>query len=330
MIVVAVTETEYRKAESVFMAAAERGVRCEPVPADEAGLAAAIAKLGTRYAIVGVAPYTSALYAALPKGGVIARFGVGHDSIDKPKATAAGVIVTNTPGALDDSVAEMTIGLLLSAARHIPPAAARTRAGEWQTAVGVELRGARLAIIGCGGIGNRVARIASRGLGMRVIGHGRRARELGPLRDEFGYEAYTNDYRAAVADADFVSLHMPATPENHRWMNGERLASLSAGAWLINTARGAVVDEAALYEALRGGRIGGAALDVFQQEPYVPVSAGQDLRTLANVIVTPHIGSSTRQACERMAHAAIENVLAAAAGTYAAMNVVNTDVLKGM
>ena len=327
MTIVAVTETEYRKAPDIFEAAASGGLKCISAPPDEAELARTITATGASHAIVGIQPYVGPLYAALKRGAVLARFGVGHDSIDKAQATAAGLLVTNTPGALDDSVAELTMALILAAARHIPTVTRDTREGGWRQIVGVELRERTLAVIGCGAIGCRVARIASRGFGMRVIGVKAHDTNRERLMADFGFDSIVTDLAPAVANADFVSLHVPGTPATRHLLNAERLAMLPAGAWLINTARGSVVDEAALYDALAAGRLGGAALDVCEREPYAPADPGRDLLALPNVILTPHVGSSTRQACVRMARHALANIAAAQRQDYASMNIVNPDVL---
>jgi phosphoglycerate dehydrogenase-like enzyme len=309
--VVIVTEPEFRKAERVFGSASD--VRCVAAPSDETQLAAVIRDAGARAAIVGVQPYRDALYAALPRGGVIARFGVGHDGIDKAQATQAGLLCTNTPGVLEPSVAELTMLLILAAARHLPEVARRMANGEWSAPAGGELRGKSLAVIGRGRIGTAVMHAARDGFGMQVVCAGR-----------------NDDFTIAASDADFVSLHLPANDETHHFLNRERLATLPPHAWIINTARGSVVDERALYDALADGRIAGAALDVFEREPYVPVDPSRDLRTLPNVILTPHIGSNTVDANARMAGRALRNVRLATAGDYSQMDLLNPDVLVAL
>jgi phosphoglycerate dehydrogenase-like enzyme len=310
-IVVIVTEPEFRKAERILGSASE--VRCVAAPADEPQLAAAIRDAGARAAIVGVQPYRDALYAALPRGGVIARFGVGHDGIDKAQATHAGILCTNTPGVLEQSVAELTMLLILAASRHLPEVTGRMANGEWHARTGGEIRGKSLAVIGRGRIGNAVMQAARDGFGMQVVCAGR-----------------NDDFTIAASDADFVSLHLPANADTHHFLNRERLAAMSPHAWIINTARGSVVDEAALYDALAAGRIAGAALDVFEREPYVPVDRAHDLRTLPNVILTPHIGSNTVDANARMAGRALRNVRLAAAGDYGQLDLLNPDVLVAL
>src|SRR5215212_2800727 len=165
---VLVTGPEYRKAEGSFVAVA--GLQCMRAPDAEQDLAAAIRAESARYVIVGNRKYSGPLYDALPTGGVIARLGVGHDGIDKERATAAGLLCTNTPGVLDRSVAEHTMLLIAAAARRLLPASASMISGAWTAEAGEDLYGKTLTIVGCGGIGRAVARIAAAGYGMRVVG----------------------------------------------------------------------------------------------------------------------------------------------------------------
>jgi lactate dehydrogenase-like 2-hydroxyacid dehydrogenase len=289
-------------------------------------LADAVCEQGIRHVIVGVDRYVGPLYDAMETGGVIARFGVGHDGVDKDLATRKGLLCTNTPAVLDDSVAELTIALVLAAARHVPAGVAATRRREWSPKVGRELRGKRLAIIGCGSIGRRVARIASSGFGMDVTGCDVISVDMKRMRDEFGFTDVVTDFAAAVADADYVSLHIPGTPETRHLVNRERLETMPGRAWLINTARGTVVDETALFDAISEGRLAGAALDVFEREPYDPVQPDKDLRTLENVVMTPHIGSSTQEACHRMALRALRNIGLAEERRFDEMDLLNPAV----
>ena len=323
---VVVTELEFRKAEAVFTAAP--GVRCLPAPADEDGLTAAILESGARHAIVGTTPYREGLYSALSRGAVLARFGVGHDGIDKAKATAAGLLCTNTPGVLDQSVAEHTMLLMAAAARHLLAISGPMQNGSWAPRGGTELCGKTLAVIGCGPIGCAVARLAYHGFRMRVVGCRRSPIPAEHLHAENGFEKVVNDFEAAVRDADYVSLHIPATPENRNFINRERLELLGPATWLINTARGAVLDETALYRILAERRIGGAALDVFEREPYEPAEPAFDLRTLDNTILTPHVGSNTTGANCRMAERALRNIALAETGDFASMNLLNPEVLS--
>jgi phosphoglycerate dehydrogenase-like enzyme len=297
--------------------------QCVPAPSAEAAFAEVARRIGARHAIIGPAPYRDDLYSALPKGGVLARFGVGHDGVDKQRAAAAGLLCTNTPGALDDSVAEYAIALLLAAARHIGSGSAAMKESRWMPATGVEIAGKQLAIIGCGPIGRRAAQIASRGFGMKVSGWKRTPVDLDEWRDAYGYERVTTDFAAAVRGADFVLLLIPGVAETRHFINAERLALIPAGAWLINAARGSVMDEAALFETLKAGRLRGAAVDVYQQEPYVPGRPDQDLRTLDNVLLMPHCGSNTVEANRKMARQALHNLTLAEGGRIAEMDLVS-------
>jgi len=320
---VLVTESEYRKAEGSFLSAP--GLECLRAPEAEADLASAIRDAHASSVVVGPRAYSGALYEALPAGGVIARFGVGHDGIDKTKATAAGLLCTNTPGVLNQSVAEHTMLLVAAAARMLTAVSTSMARQVWDPAIGAELQGKTLAIIGCGGIGRAVARIASLGYGMQVVGCTRPDAPPPTALEHFG--EVTNDFGIAVRHADFVSLHMSASRDNLRWLNRERLASLGERSWLINTARGSLVDEAALFAALIERRFAGAALDVFAREPYAPVEGGGDLRSLANVILTPHVGSNTVEANRRMAERALQNIVLAEGRAFARMDLVNPEVL---
>jgi len=307
-VVVIVTEPEFYKAEKTFAAA--QAVRCIVAPGREAELADVIRRTRAHAAVVGVLPYRDGLYAVLPKGGVVARFGVGHDGIDKAAATRAGILCTNTPETLHQSVAELTMLLVLAAARHLPAVTAPLTRGQWQPRIGSEVRGRSLAVIGRGRIGTAVMQMARDGFGMNVVCAGR-----------------GDDFAIAARDADFVSLHLPANADTRHFLNRETLKLLSPNAWVINTARGSLIDESALYDALVESRIAGAALDVFEREPYQPVEPARDLRTLPNVILTPHIGSNTAEANTRMAARALRNIRLALAGDYAEMDLLNREVV---
>jgi phosphoglycerate dehydrogenase-like enzyme len=325
--IVLVTEPEYLRAARIFSTAT--GVRCVAGPSEEAALARAIAESGASHAVVGGNSYSGPLYSAISPGRVIARFGVGHDGIDKQKATDARVLCTNTPAVLDQSVAELTFLLIAAAARHLTTIAGAMRDGAWTPKEGTELRGKTLTMIGVGRIGRAVARIARRGYDMRVVGYRRPgSQSRADLGEEF--DSMTDDLELSLRQADFVSVLIPAAPANAHFFNRERLSWLQPHAWLINTARGMVVDEVALFDALAHGRLAGAALDVFAVEPYVPADPERDLRTLPNVILTPHVGSHTPDANGRMAARALENITLAEAGEFARMDLLNPDVLRAL
>ncbi len=327
-IKIAVTKPEYVKAPVLFESATESGLECVCVPHGDAACAEAIMDHKAQHVVLGPDPYPERLYGAVPRGGVLARFGVGFDGVNLELATARGLLCTNTLGVLDVSVAEHTMGLIAAAARKTPVLNETTRGGHWLPIVGQELAGKCLAVIGCGPIGCLVARIASFGYGMRVVGCEVREIDTEVMKRDYGFERIVCDFSGAVSGAHFVSLHIPSTVATGSFINRERLAQFSGDAWLINTARGAVVDEAALFEALHDGKIRGAALDVFEREPYAPVDSDKDLRELDNVIMTPHVGSSTVEACERMARRSLENILLAVAGRFGEMDLLNREVLN--
>jgi lactate dehydrogenase-like 2-hydroxyacid dehydrogenase len=243
--------------------------------------------------------------------------------VDKALARKNNIVVTNTPGVLDISVAEHTIWLMGCLARNVSAMESRFRAGEFLSQTGTELCGKTLGILGFGGIGRRVAAMAHFGLGMKAVAAGRRP--LSALKDQegrrgeqvvsaFGVEEYTNDVESVFRRADVVSIHLPANAETRHFVNAHRLSLMKPGAMLVNTARGIVLDEPALYDALASGRLAGAALDVFENEPYKPASPEKDLRTLKNIVLTPHIGSNTHEANERMARACLKNIQSFFAG----------------
>ncbi len=304
--IVLITEPEFLKADAIFKSAAD--LECEAAPGREEELARRVSESGARAVVVGVAPYQGPLYAALGAHGpaLIARFGVGHDNLDKTLARRHRILITNTPGVLDQSVAEHTLWLMGCLARQVAQSDARLRAGHFHSSTGCELHGKTLGILGLGGIGRRVAHLAHQGLGMRVLAAGRAPRPPQPAGGEV--DLYTDNAGLVLRQCDVLSIHLRSDETTRHFMNAERLGWLKPSALLVNTSRGAVVDEAALYDALVAGRLAGAALDVFEREPYEPAAAGKDLRTLPNVVLTPHAGSNTREANYRMAEAALANV----------------------
>ena len=325
---VLVTQLEYDKAKAVFDAAeSTHALRCLPAPRDEAALAEAVRQHEAAAVILGVDPYADALYDALPTGGVITRFGVGHDGVDKAKATAARLLVANTPGVLDNAAAEHTIWLIGALARHIPAMHTRLVGGTWQATMGQEVQGKTLAVLGLGGIGTRVAAMASLGLGMAIIGLCRRPLAQRPDLQHLDFALFTSDLPEAVADADFVTLHLPAIPATRHICNADFFASVKTGARFINTSRGSLVDERALFDALASGHLAAAALDVFDHEPYVPVDPAADLRTLDNVVLTPHAASTTVEACVKVANRSLANVAAGLARRFGDMDLLNPEVL---
>ncbi|MCD8009718.1 MAG: phosphoglycerate dehydrogenase [Lachnospiraceae bacterium] len=235
---------------------------------------------------------------------VISRSGVGYDNIDLHAAENFGVAVTNTPGANTHSVAELVIGLMIALAREIPTASGKIRAGCWTRIVGTELYGKTLGILGTGAIGKEVAKRAA-AFQMHII-----ACDLYP--DERFAQDYGIEYRSmeeVLGEADFLTLHVPAQ-QGKPLIGEEELHHMKPTAYLINAARGQLVDEEALYEALRTGRLAGAGLDVCQKEPLWK----SRLFSLEQVIFMPHVAGATRESTHRMGMMAAEEVLRAAQG----------------
>jgi D-3-phosphoglycerate dehydrogenase len=225
----------------------------------------------------------------------VGRAGVGVDNIDVPAANKHGVIVMNTPAGNTISTAEHSFALLMSLARSIPQAHASVISGKWERKhfEGVELNGKTLAVLGMGRIGSEVARRAM-AFGMRVVVYDP---YLSPARANVLRVELMTTVEDAIRDADFISMHMPMTPETKYLLNGPRLALCKAGVRIVNCARGGLVEEAALVEALRSGHVAGAALDVFESEPPSP---DHPLLNFPNVVLTPHLGASTSEAQENV------------------------------
>lgn len=247
------------------------------------------------------------LLARAPRLRVVGRAGVGVDNIDLTACTARGIAVCNAPAGNTVSAAELTLALMLAMARRVPAADASVRSGAWARSKyqGVELRGRTLGLIGCGRIGGEVARRA-RAFGMRVVASDpyltdERAEELRVERAELA---------DVVACADVLSLHVPLTDDTRGMIGADALARMKPGAFVVNVARGGVVDEPALAEALVSGHLGGAALDVFEAEPLPDDSP---LRSAPNLVLTPHLGASTSEAQELVATEIAEAVRAALA-----------------
>ncbi|BBL81124.1 D-glycerate dehydrogenase [Rubrobacter xylanophilus] len=260
--------------------------------------------------------------AAGPPLRVVANMAVGYDNVDVAAATARGVVVTNTPGVLDETTADTAFLLLMAAARRLGEAERLVRSGRWrgwgpEQLTGPDVWGKTLGIVGFGRIGQAVARRA-RGFGMRVLYTSRSRRE--EAERELG--ARRVELEELLRESDFVSLHVPLTPETRHLIGERELSLMKPAAVLVNTARGPVVDEAALAAALARGRIFAAGLDVYEREPEVhPALLG-----LENVVLAPHIGSASIETRNRMAALAAENLLAALSGQRPP-NPVNPEVL---
>lgn len=241
---------------------------------------------------------------------VIANVSVGVDHVDLDAARERGIAVTNTPGVLADATAEVTILLLLGAARRASEGERLVRAGEWNTwspsfMVGTQVTGKRLGIIGMGQVG-RVTAQRARGFDMAIHYHNRRRL---PPEQEAG-ATYHQTPEALLPHCDFLALHCPATAETQRLLNAERIALLPDGAIVVNAARGSIVDEAALMAALRSGKLAAAGLDVYDHEPNIDPAFAQ----LSNTFLLPHIGSATRETRDAMGFRALDNLDAVLAG----------------
>ena len=271
--------------------------------------------------LVRVVKLPSEVIQAAKQLKIIAKHGVGYDNISIPAATASGVIVTNTPQANSTSVAEHALALLLALARRIGESdrdLALKRMRPQRVYQGIELSGKVLGIIGLGSAGFRLARMAGQGFGMRVMGFDpykepwpeavERCRELNPLLEQ----------------ADFISIHVPLTQETRHLIGRESLPRLKPTCILVNTARGGIVDEAAVAEAVKAGRLAGAGLDVVEDEPLRPDHL---LNGLPNVILTPHVAGVTEEGMMRMAQDAAEDILRVLRGERPRFPV-NNEVLK--
>jgi lactate dehydrogenase-like 2-hydroxyacid dehydrogenase len=251
---------------------------------------------------------TAEVLSAEPlRARLLANFGVGFNHIDTDAAKARGIAVTNTPDVLTEATADIAITLLLMVSRRTGEGERHVRCGAWTGwrpthMLGTQVSGKTLGLVGMGRIARAVARRAHHGFGMKVIFHdpyppsASEAAALGAEQKEA--------LEQVLEESDFVSLHCPATPETRHLMNRERLARMRRSAFLINTARGDIVDEAALVEALADGTIAGAGLDVYEREPQV----SPELLTMENVVLVPHLGSATHETRIAMGRRAVENL----------------------
>jgi D-3-phosphoglycerate dehydrogenase len=269
--------------------------------------------------IAGSEPYTDRVLGGLSQLRIISRNGVGYDAIDVPAATRRGIAVTITPEANHQAVAEHALALLLAVARSIVPNANDTRQGIWRRrTIFIPMRGKTLGIVGLGRIGRSVA-VRAAGFGLRLL-----AFEKFPDRQFAEKHAIQLvDLDTLLAQSDFVTLHTPMTAETKELINRRTLALMKPGSILINTARGPMVNEADLVEALKSGHLAGAGLDVLTTEP---PPAGHPLLALDNVVVSPHVSALDSQAVEDMSVAAARNILDIFAGNWPDGSLVNPDV----
>ncbi len=246
---------------------------------------------------------TSELIQKADKCKIIARVGVGLDNIDQDAAKEKNIRVINAVEGAMNAVAELVIGLMLSLARDISRADREVRNGNWikKELMGSELRGKYLGIVGLGNIGKRLARIA-KSFNMNIIGF-----DVMPIDEEFSKEVglMKADLDTLLASSDYVSLHVPLLDSTKHMINSEKITTMKNTARIINTSRGGVIDEEALYDALKGGNLGGAALDVFEVEP----ATSNKLTTLPNFISTPHMGAQTKEAQSLAANVIAEKII---------------------
>ncbi|MEM1552616.1 MAG: glyoxylate reductase [Candidatus Bathyarchaeia archaeon] len=266
------------------------------------------------------------VFDAAPKLKIVAQMAVGFDNIDVAEATKRGIYVTNTPGVLTETTADFAWALLMAVARRVVEADKYVRTGQWKVSwhpsmlLGRDVYGATLGIVGAGRIGTAVARRA-KGFNMRILYY-----DVVPMPPEVEKELGVKrvDLDTLLRESDFVSIHVPLMKETYHLINEEKLRLMKKTAYLINNSRGPVVDEKALYKALKEGWIAGAALDVFEQEP-TPVD--NPLLRLDNVVVAPHISSASYETRSRMAEMVAENLVAFFEGK-TPPNLVNPDVVK--
>lgn len=251
--------------------------------------------------------------SVFPDAGIrtrlIANYGVGFSHIDTEAARQRGIVVTNTPGVLTDCTADIAMSLLLSVARRAGEGERQLRAGQWASwspthMIGTKVTGKTLGIIGMGRIGKAMAKRAHFGFDMGIVFHNRSKVEDAETRAMGARQLSTIE--DVLATADFVSLHCPGGAENRHLIDAARLSAMKPGAFLINTARGDVVDQQALIEALQDGKIAGAGLDVYENEPEVPAA----LMAMENVVLLPHLGSATEETRVAMGMKAVDNLIA--------------------
>lgn len=273
---------------------------------------------GVEAVIAGSESYNPRVFATHPQLRVIARVGVGYDAVDLAAATAAGAAVTIAPGTNQGSVAEHAFALMLGFTRHIPSRHAALASGGWSRVMSVPLRGKTLGLAGLGRIGKAVATRAA-AFEMRVIA-------FDPVPDTAFCAAHGIElvpFERLLSESDFLSLHLPLSAETRHVINAKTISQMKPGAVLVNTSRGGLVCEADLIPALRDGRLGGAALDVFEEEP---TPADNPLRTLPNVVLTPHAAGVDTKSLEDMARSAAEAVADLRRGEWPGEKVVNPAV----
>jgi glyoxylate reductase len=249
----------------------------------------------------------SSVFDAVPTAKIFANYAVGYNNVDVAEAGKRGIVVTNTPGALTESVADHAVGLILALGLRIVEADAYLRAGKykgWEPMgfLGSDFKGQTLGILGAGRIGYRTAEIMKKGFDMNIVYYDVKQNPI--IEKELG-AVYCATPEEVLKVSDIVSVHTPLIDSTHHLINADRLKMMKKTAFLINTSRGPVVDESALVEALRAGTIAGAGLDVFENEP----ALAEGLADLPNVVLTPHIASATPKTRDEMAVLAAQNII---------------------
>jgi glyoxylate reductase len=268
-------------------------------------------------------PIDEEVIASLPELKVIAQYAVGYDNIDVARATEQGIMVTNTPGVLTETTADLAWALIMTVSRRIVEADKYVRDHKWKVAwgpemlLGEDIHGATLGIVGLGRIGEAVSQRA-KGFNMRVLYYSRSR-----VADEASRGVEYADLDTLLQESDIVSLHVPLTENTHHLIGERELAFMKEGSFLINTSRGPVIDEDALYRSLKEGHLGGAGLDVFDNEP---LRDDSPLLELSNIVLAPHIGSASTRTRTVMAEMCAKNLIAALAGEKPP-NIVNPEVL---
>lgn len=284
-------------------------VRPETLPLTQAEIAAALADYDAVLPTLGDV-FKAEAFAAAPRCKMLANFGVGFNHIDAAAARAVGVEVTNTPGAVTDATADIAMTLILMTCRRAGEGERMLRAGQWPgwhptQLLGMHIGGKTLGIVGMGRIGKAIARRAAAGFGMKVVFYNRSR-----VADMEGKARQMDTLQEVLAVADVVVLAVPATPQTHHLIDAQALKVMRADSYLVNIARGDVVEEAALIDALQNGQIAGAGLDVYEFEPKVPAA----LMAMENVTLLPHLGTSAQEVREQMGMMAVDNLAAFFAG----------------
>ncbi len=257
--------------------------------------------------IIGAHDFSEADMERCPKLKIICKHGVGLDNIHVNKAKELGIAVCNAPGTNSNAVADLALGLMLSVCRKISHSAALVREGVWKSHIGEDVCGKTLGLLGFGAIAKGVARRA-RGFGMKILAYDPFVTQL---PEEFEGWVELCDMDKVITSCDILSVHIPLTPETRNTISTAELAKMKQGSYVINTARGGIVNEMALYEALKSGHLNGAAMDVVESEPMTP---DHPLLSLDNVVVTPHIAMYSKEAINAVSLICAENVVACLTG----------------